>query len=434
MTDGKQMIVAAGLVVAAAAVTGTTILTGQDGASRGGSGGGGHDHSAMGGGQSEDRPVHLTSEHRRRIGVTFARAREERLERSVRAVGTVTYDERRLVSLNPRVEGWVEKLYVDFTGAEVREGQPMLRLYSPELVAVQEELLLAGRLKEGAAGRPGSRAARNAEELLSAARRRLDYWDVPEDEIRRVEAEGEPDRSLMLRAPASGIVVEKHVQEGARVGPGASLYHIADLSTVWIEAEVFEKDLALVREGQEARVTFRSYPGERFPARVTYVFPSVSVGTRTGRVRLELSNPDGRLKPGMYAEVRLTAPLDREAITVPQTAVLETGERSLVFVRRPGDGALVPRAVRTGFEAGDRLAVLEGLAVGEEVVSSAAFLVDAESSLGALTSGADPGGMEHEGHAAGEEPDAPPPSAGAGSDDPGAHGPHDDGDMSPSDR
>lgn len=402
MTSRRQLVLAAALVAGALAVT----LAMTAGGERSEADGEGHDHAAMAAG-GEERPVRLSEEMRRRIGVTFAEAVEETLTREVRAVGTVTYDERRLVSLNPKIEGWVEQLFVDYTGARVRRGQPMLRVYSPAMVAAQEELLLARRLLDRTADAPDTRAAANAEALLEAARRRLAYWDVPEDEIRRIEETGEPRKALMLRAPASGVVVEKHAQEGARVMPGTPLYHIADLSTVWVEAEVFERDLSLVREGQEATVALEAYPGETFAGLVTYVYPTVSMEARTARVRLEIPNAGGLLKPGMYATVRLSAPAAGPAVTVPRTAVLNTGERSIVFVRRAG-GALAPREVRTGLTAGDRVAVLEGLEAGETVVSSAAFLIDAESSLGAAmramgTSGdtAAGDGDEHAGHGGG---------------------------------
>lgn len=395
MTSPRQITLASLLVLGAAAAT--ILLTGSGDPATGSDGG--HDHAAMTAG-ADQQPVRLSDEMERRIGVTYATATRSTLEREVRAVGTVTYDERRLVSLNPKIDGWVDELYVDYTGAEVRRGDPMLRVYSPQLVAAQEELLLARRLKDRTADAPGSRAAANADELLEATRRRLSYWDVADDEIRRLEATGEPRKGLLLRAPASGVVVEKHAQEGARVTPGAPLFHIADLSTVWVEAEVFEKDLSLLRTGQRATVSLEAYPGETFPGRVTYVYPTVSVEARTARVRLELSNEEGLLKPGMYASVRLAAPPRSPAVTVPQSAVLNTGERSVVFVRRD-DGALVPREVETGITGNDRIEVLSGLADGETVVSSAAFLIDAESSLGAamrsLSDSA--GGAGHGGHA-----------------------------------
>lgn len=395
MTSPRQITLASLLVLGAAAAT--ILLTGSGDPAPGSDGG--HDHAAMSAG-ADQQPVRLSDAMERRIGVTYATATRTTLQREVRAVGTVTYDERRLVSLNPKIDGWVDELYVDYTGAEVRRGDPMLRVYSPQLVAAQEELLLARRLKDRTADVPGSRAAANADELLEATRRRLSYWDVADDEIRRLEATGEPRKGLLLRAPASGVVVEKHAQEGARVKPGAPLFHIADLSTVWVEAEVFEQDLSLLRTGQRATVSLEAYPGETFPGRVTYVYPTVSVEARTARVRLELSNEERRLKPGMYATVRLAAPPRSPAVTVPQSAVLNTGERSVVFVRRD-DGALVPREVETGLTGDDRIEVLAGLADGETVVSSAAFLIDAESSLGAamgsLSDSA--GGAGHGGHA-----------------------------------
>lgn len=377
MTVRNQVLLAGAIVLGAVGIT--VGLTRGDGPEADAATG--HDHAAMTAG-AEERPVHLSDEMKDRIGVTYATAEEASLELRVRAVGTVTYDERRLVSLNPKVEGWVEQLYVDYTGAEVRRGQPMLSVYSPAMVAAQEELLLARKLVDRTSEAPESRAAGNAEALLEAARRRLAYWDVPAEEIRRVEESGMPRKGLVLRAPASGIVVEKHAQAGARIMPGIPLYHIADLSSVWIEAEVFEKDLSLVHEGQAASLSLEAYPGEVFTARVTYVYSTVSMEARTGRVRLEIPNPDGRLKPGMFASVRLDAPPTAVEITVPRTAVLDTGERSVVFVRDE-NGALVPREVRTGLGSGDRIQILEGLAAGETVVSSAAFLIDAESSLGA---------------------------------------------------
>lgn len=407
MTSRGQIALAAVLVLGAGAVT-LAMTDGQTPAARSGDG---HDHAAMAA-AAEERPVRLSDEMRGRIGVTYAEALEEAVTREVRAVGTVTYDERRLVSLNPKIEGWVEEIFVDYTGAEVQRGQPMLRVYSPAILAAQEELLLARRLVDRTRDAPGTRAASNAADLLEAARRRLAYWDVPDDEIRRVEETDGPRKALLLRAPASGVVVEKHAQAGARVIPGNPLYHIADLSSVWVEAEVFEKDLSLVERGQSARVSLEAYPGESFPGRVTYVYPTVSMESRTARVRLEIPNPDGRLKPGMYATVRLRAPAAGPSVTVPRSAVLNTGERSVVFVRS-SDDALVPREVRTGLTSGDRIVVVEGLEAGETVVASAAFLIDAESSLGAAMKA-----MGSDAPAAGSG-DAP---AGSGDGDHAGHG------------
>lgn len=365
----------------------------------------GHDHAAMGGGQGDGlNPVQLTERSARSIGVTFARAERRPLEREVRSVGTVQYNESRLANLNPKIEGWVERLHVDFTGAPVRKGQPMLEVYSPLLVSAQEELILARRLLDDATG---ERAQRNARTLLESARRRLAYWDIPAEQIARIEETGVPQKTLTLRAPATGIVVEKNVVEGGRIMPGMDVFHIADLSTVWVEAEVFEKDLSLATQGQVAEVTFQAYPGEVFTGAITYVYPTVSTDSRTGRVRIELKNPGLRLRPGMYANILLQVKGHSNGLTVPRTAVLFTGERAVVFVRH-AEGMLVPHEVTAGLASSNDIEILAGLEEGQEVVTSASFLIDAESNLGAslagmsddgATNAIDPGPV-HEGHGA----------------------------------
>jgi RND family efflux transporter MFP subunit len=348
---------------------------------------GGHDHAAMTAGSGAMQPVVLDDEAARRIGVTFATVERRSLESSLRSVGTVAYDETRLATVTPKVDGWIEELFVDFTGAPVREGEPLMAVYSPALVTAQEELILAARV---AADATGERAHATADELRAAARRRLAYWDIPESEIARIEAADAPERTLTLLAPASGIVVEKNVVEGDRITPGQTVYRIADLSRVWIEAEIFEKDLALVGLGQHAEVTFEAYPGRRYDAEVTYVHPTVSVQSRTARVRLELANPRLELKPGMYAELTLRGLPTAPTLVVPRSSVILTGVRALTFVRA-SDGALRPRDVVPGRTSGRFMEILEGLEPGELVVSSAAFLVDAESNLGTMTGGAEDG-------------------------------------------
>jgi Cu(I)/Ag(I) efflux system membrane fusion protein len=338
----------------------------------------GHAHGS-GAGTTDAAPVTLDAESARRIGVAYAEVEAGPLTRTVRTVGTVVYDETRLVDVSPKIEGWVERLYVDFTGAPVEQGQPLMAIYSPMLVAAQEELILAARLVRDASG---GTAAQNARELLEAARRRLAYWDVPPDEIERIEAADVPQRTITLRAPASGLVIDKQVVEGTRVMEGMDLYRIADLSSVWIEGEVFERDLGLIGLGSAARVTFDAFPAESFSGRVTYVYPTVSTEARTGRIRLEMPNPGLRLKPGMYANFEFDVPLHLEGLHVPRGAVLTTGTRALVFVQH-ADGSLVPHEVAAGRAAGDHIEILAGLTEGQVVVASAGFLVDAESNLGA---------------------------------------------------
>jgi len=382
----------------------------------------GHDHSAMSA-ADEAQPVSLSPDAARRIGVTFAQVTRAALPRTVNTVGFVTFDETRLATVNPKIDGWVERLHVDFTGAPVRAGQPLLDVYSPALVTGQEELLLARDLLADAMERGGERPIENAEALLEAARRRLAYWDIPEEEIDRIAEEGTVTKTLTLRSPASGIVVGKNVVEGARIMPGMSLFDIADLSSVWVEADVFERDLSLVSEGQHGVVTFEAYPGETFEGSVTYVYPTVSSAGRTGKVRLEISNPGLKIKPGMYAEVEIHGRPLAPTLLVPRSAVLRTGERSVVF-HRMSNGDLHPMEVVTGLSSGDQVQILSGLQEGQTVVSSATFLIDAESNLGAAMagmagmdhSGMDMGGGEEMDHSQHQMEDMAPDTTGAGMD------------------
>lgn len=337
-----------------------------------------HDHVSPSGGAASS-PVVLDAEGARRIGVTFAEVTVGPMSASIRALGQVAWDETRTTAIAPKVDGWVERLHVDFTGQAVRQGQPLLDIYSPMLVTAQEELLLAARLARDVANGT-EEARRNADEMLESARRRLSYWDIPAADIERVERTGQASRTLTLRATSRGIVVEKLVVSGQRIMAGETLYRLADLSRVWIDGQVFEHDLALVRTGQRVSVEIQAYAGERWNGTVTYVYPTVDPATRTARVRVELANPNLRLKPGMFATVHLTSTVRDRVLSVPRSAVLATGERSIVFLRTPA-GMLEPRPVVTGVANDDRVEVRSGLAAGDTVVASATFLVDAESNL-----------------------------------------------------
>ena len=374
MTRRTEVVISGAVIVAAVLIVGGYVLlrepTGVPAS--------GHQHGAAAQ-PSAASPVRLTAESARRIGVTYAQAEFGPMTTHIRTVGQVTYDETRLVNVNTKIEAWVEKLYIDFTGAPVRKGQPLMAVYSPVLVSAQEELILARRLLDQA-GTNGT-ASDNARDLLEAARRRLSYWDIPEDEVARIEQTGVTQKTVMLRAPASGVVVEKNVYAGARVMPGMDLYRIADLSTVWLEGEVFEKDLAYIGVGRPAAVSLESYPDMHLKARVSYVYPTITAASRTGRVRVDLPNRDLLLKPGMYATLEFDVQVHRAGVHIPRSAVLQTGERSLIFVRS-ADGTLTPRAVHVGFVNADHAEILEGLKVGETVVASANFLIDAESNLG----------------------------------------------------
>jgi Cu(I)/Ag(I) efflux system membrane fusion protein len=345
----------------------------------------GHNHATMSGTSGDSlRPVHLPADASRRIGVTFAEVTLGPLEREIRTVAQVTYDETKVATIALKLEGWVERLYVDVTGQPVRSGQPLLSLYAPMAVTAQQELLLARELGEGVA--EGSDEARaGAGTLVASARQRLLAWDVPQDEIDAVERTGVTHRTITLRSPVSGIVVEKSVLPGQRIMAGEAVYRIADLSTVWIEGEVYERDLSAVRLGQHVKAEFPALPGEQRQGRISYVYPTLDPTTRTARVRIELANPGLALKPGMFATVRF-ATATTPVLSVPRSAVLVTGERSLAFVKRP-DGAFEPRPLVLGRATDERLEILRGLARGDTVVASATFLLDAESNLGTSLGG-----------------------------------------------
>jgi Cu(I)/Ag(I) efflux system membrane fusion protein len=325
-------------------------------------------------------PVHLSPAQAGAIGITYTVVQRVPLERTVRTVGQVVPAESRVTEVTARIDGFVERIFVDATGMAVRRGDPLLTLYSPMLVAAQEELLSARRLAASLDSAEGE-AWRNAQGLVDASRRRLAYWDISPDQIDRIERTGEVTKTLTLAAPFDGVVLEKMVVAGQGVMAGMKLYRIADLSTVWIEGDVFEQDLALVRTGASARVALAAYPGRPFTGRVSFVYPVVDPQSRTARVRVALANPGRALKPGMYGTLYFDAQLGADLLSVPAEAVVMTGERNLVFVVG-ADGALEPREVTLGARAADRIQVLSGLKEGERVVASANFLVDAESRLG----------------------------------------------------
>jgi Cu(I)/Ag(I) efflux system membrane fusion protein len=309
-------------------------------------------------------------------------------------VGRVAADERRRQVVHARYEGYVERLHVDFTGQPVGRGQPLLEIYSPELVAAQEEYLLARRAQARLGGSSVPGVAESGGELAEAARQRLRYYDVGAAEIEALERSGQARRTVTLRAPVAGVVVEKLAFTGMKVAPADRLYEIADLSRVWVLADVYERDLPAVRAGTAARVSLPHLAGREWAGKVAFVAPSVKPETRTVEVRLEVDNAAGLLKPDMFADVVLE-PGSRAArvLTVPESAVVFTGERTLVFVDR-GQGRYEPREVALGARLAGGYEVQRGVAAGEKVVVSANFLLDSESSLRATIGAASP----HAGH------------------------------------
>lgn len=338
--------------------------------------GGGMDGMA---GMNMDGTVRLTPDELQTFGITFGSTEMRPLTKSVRTVGVVEFDETRFAYVAPKFGGWAERLHADFEGQSVRAGEPLLDIYSPELVTAQEELLLAARMVEDVGDSELEEVGAGARDLLDSARRRLEYWDISPVQIDRLLETGEVRKSLTLLAPATGIVTEKRVSEGQAFQAGTTLYVIAGLSEVWVTAEVFESDVAWVREGMRVDVGVAALPGRTFNGRVEYVYPTLEDRTRSMRARVALPNPNGVLKPGMYATVRMAAELG-ETLTVPASAVLHTGERAVVFVDM-GEGELMPRELQIGVRGGDLVQVLSGVEPGARVVTSAQFLLDSESNL-----------------------------------------------------
>jgi Cu(I)/Ag(I) efflux system membrane fusion protein len=324
--------------------------------------------------------VAITPAQISQFGITFGTVERRLLTNDVRTVGTVVVDESRTASVTSKIGGYVEVLYVNATGQSVHSGEPVAEVYSPELIAAQEELLLAPQLQQtiGQGVVPG--VPSSSFELLDAAKRRLRLLDISVSEIDEILRTGKPRRTLTLYSHATGVVVEKKVVQGQAIAAGAELLAIADLSSVWIDVQLREAEAGLVAVGTAADIEFASYPGRPYKGRVAFIYPTVAEQTRTIRARIAVANADGRLKPGMFGTVHLLTPT-RVATTVPRTAIVQTGERTLVFVDM-GGGKLVPRDVELGRVVGELAEVLSGLEVGQRVVTSAQFLIDAESNLG----------------------------------------------------
>lgn len=315
------------------------------------------------------------------MGVRTTRVARGPLARTIRTVGRVDYDERTLFYVNTKFEGWIEKLHVDQTGVQVERGEPLFDVYSPALYSAQEELLAGLRGLERLSEATLPEAHEQARQLVEAARTRLRYFDVSDDQIAEIERTREIQKTLTIRSPARGIVTEKMALEGMYLSPGMRLYAIADLSRVWVYVDIYEYQLPWVRVGQGAQMTLPYVHGRDFTGSVTYVYPYLDERTRVVRVRLEFENPALALKPGMYATVTLRADLDRSALLIPREAYIDSGTRKITFLDL-GDGRYQPREIRTGVEAEDGLVEVQyGLDEGDSIVVSGQFLLDAESKL-----------------------------------------------------
>jgi len=321
---------------------------------------------------------------RQLIGVRSAPAAYATLTQEIRAVGTVGYDERGLTQVTVKTSGWVREVFVNSIGRPVRKGDPLFTLYSPDLLATQDEHLLAVKTQAQLVVSPLGDAKANAASLVASTRERLRLWDVTDAQMATLERRGKAEPVLTVYAPSSGIVMKREALPGKYVEPGTTLYEVADLSTVWISADIYESEVAAVKLHQPASVTFAAYPGETFRGTVSYIYSTLNTEARTVRVRVEMPNPGLRLKPGMFGTVTLVTDAAR-MLVVPKEAVLDTGLRQLVFLDR-GEGAYAPYPVKLGRRGQDSVEVLEGIKEGDRIVTSANFLLDAESKLTSASS------------------------------------------------
>ena len=339
--------------------------------------------------------VQISSERQQLIGVKIGTVEMKPLEKVIRTLGRVDYDEKRIVTVSPKIGGWIEDLFIDFTGRYVRQGEPLLTLYSPELVSTQEEYLLALQARKSLSKSPFPEVASSGDSLAESAKRRLKLWDISDDQIRALEESGQARKTLTLYSPFTGFVLEKSAFKGMSVMPGMALYKLADLSAVWLYADIYEYELPFIRLGQQASIQLTYLPGETFTGRVIYVYPSLNPETRTAKVRFEIPNPQDKLKPEMYANVEIKVRLGQRLV-VPVGAIIDTGIRQLAILDK-GNGYFEPREVKAE-RIDEYYEIMKGLKAGDRVVTSANFLVDSESNLKAAVSGmAGMPGMDHSG-------------------------------------
>lgn len=338
--------------------------------------------------EEEAQTVEIPADKQQLIGVKIAVAAVQPLQKVVRTVGRIEYDERKIATITTKIEGWIERLYVDYTGRYVKKGEPLAEIYSPELVATQQEYLNVLKwAKQSSVAPAGGEVtstlnkmfSRDAGTVREAARQRLRLWDISEGQIQKIEETGRPIRTLAVFSPVSGYVVQKTALQGMRVMPGERLFDVADLSTVWVVSDIYEYELPLIRAGQTANISLSYFSGKVFTAKVDFVYPTLSGETRTAKVRFTIPNPGGQLKPQMFTNVEVKMDLGRK-LAVPEDAVINTGTRQIVYVDK-GEGYFEPREVTTGMSAEGMVEITKGLKAGDKVASSANFLIDSEARL-----------------------------------------------------
>jgi Cu(I)/Ag(I) efflux system membrane fusion protein/cobalt-zinc-cadmium efflux system membrane fusion protein len=316
------------------------------------------------------------------IGVVSEPVERGDLKMEIRTVGVLAYNQKNVYVISTKFEGWIEKVYINYVGQVVRKGEPLFEIYSPDLVSTQQEYLSALKYRERMKESGFPEALAGANQLLSASRSRLLYWDISQKQIEKLEQTGEVKKTLTFSSPANGVVIEKKdvALEGKMASPGMELYQIADISSLWLYVDVYQYQLPWVKVGQQADIEINYFPGESFKGKVLFFDPSVNEQTRTVRMNIEVPNKDGRLRPQMFATVKISPVAVKDAVLIPKSAVLHTGERTVVVVDL-GDGRFQPREVKLGIEGTDAYQVLEGLEAGEKVLISAQFLIDSESNL-----------------------------------------------------
>ncbi|MDP2643602.1 MAG: efflux RND transporter periplasmic adaptor subunit [Desulfobacterales bacterium] len=321
--------------------------------------------------------ITVTPERQQLIGVKTGTVITKYLRKIITTTGRVDYDERKVVIIAPKVGGWIEELYVNFIGAFVKAGAPLLTIYSPELVSTQEEYIVALRARKDLVKSLFPEVAESGNSIADSSLRRLKFWDISEEQIQRLEESGQVKKTLTLYSPYDGFVLETMAYKGLFVTPGAALFKLADISTLWIHADIYEYELPLIRLGQKANVRLSYLPGEVFVGKAIYIYPSLDPKTRTAKVRFEFDNRNLSLKPEMYADVDISIDLGRK-VAIPEDAIIDTGRRQVVFIDK-GSGVFEAREVKIGVKAEEHYEVITGVRPGERVVTSANFLIDSES-------------------------------------------------------
>ena len=331
--------------------------------------------------QEEVPTVEIPKDKQQLIGLKTSSVAVKPLQKMIRTVGRIEYDERNLATINTKYEGWIEKLRVNATGIYVKAGEAVAEIYSPELLATQREFLNAFKWKNSTKkdSQLGALLAKDAETIWEAARQRLRLWDITEEQIKQIEETGQPIKTLTLYSPVSGYVTQKMAVQGMKIMPGEKLFDIVDLSTVWVIADIYEYELPVIKLGAQATISLSYFPGKEFLSKIDYIYPTLSGETRTARIRFTLPNPGGQLKPQMFTNVTLKIHLGKRLI-IPEEAIIDTGLRQIVYVDK-GDGNFEPREITIGLRTDQMVEVIRGLRAGEKVASSANFLIDSEAKL-----------------------------------------------------